>query len=315
MYYFIMDLRNKFVGCIYGLAIGDALGYPSEFIMDTQLIKEKFGDEGITDFEKTDFHPPGTFTDDTQMTIALSKAILKCDDFEVDNFMTFVSQEFVSWMKSPTNNRSPGHTCMTGCENLEKNIDWRNSGVKNSKGCGTCMRIAPLGLVFSNNFDTLFELSEAASICTHGHPTGVAAGVGMAYAVALALKGEDPLIILDKICEIPQANEEYVKKIQQVKEVLDLGIKDALEILGPGWVAEEALAASLYLFIKFPDDYETAVLTAVNTVGDSDTLGCMVGALVGARTGEIPNKWILRIEKSDFLKELALGLFDKFKLV
>lgn len=64
-----MSLESRFEGCILGLAIGDALGHPTEFL-SLDGIHERYGPEGVVNFETAGSHPPGTYTDDTQMSIA-----------------------------------------------------------------------------------------------------------------------------------------------------------------------------------------------------------------------------------------------------
>jgi ADP-ribosylglycohydrolase len=74
-----------------------------------------------------------------------------------------------------------------------------------------------------------------------------------------------------------------------------------------GWAGHEAVAASLWCFLQHPDDYEAAVLLAVNSPGDSDSLGAITGALVGANVGlsGIPEHWVAQVEDSAGLRELG----------
>ncbi|MBC8290571.1 MAG: ADP-ribosylglycohydrolase family protein [Planctomycetes bacterium] len=80
--------ESQFIGCIVGLAVGDAIGYPAEFRRRAQILKE-IGPDGITEcirlkyerFSRPVFkggaaHPPGTFTVDTQLTTAVAEALL-----------------------------------------------------------------------------------------------------------------------------------------------------------------------------------------------------------------------------------------------
>ncbi len=308
-----MDTINRFRGCIYGLAIGDALGFPNEFLRLLQ-IREKYGESGLEDFKPAYGLPAGSYSDDTQMSLALARAIIKTDDFDVENFMGYVKDEFVAWSKSPENNRAPGGACMTGCVNMEKGVHWKESGDSWSKGCGAAMRAAPLGLVFHKNTEKLFELAYAASVCTHGNPTGIASGIGTAYAVGLILGGVEPLEIVDKVCDIPHATDEYTRKMRQVKGLLEEDLEVAIPVLGEGWVGEEALAIALYIFNKFPRDYKRSVLAAANTNGDSDSLACITGALSGAFNGieTIPETWIRRVENSELLRETADKLYRRY---
>ena len=68
-------LSSRFQGAVLGLAIGDALGRPTEFLGTLDEIREKFGPAGVTDLE-ADGHPPGTYTDDTQMSLAVARALI-----------------------------------------------------------------------------------------------------------------------------------------------------------------------------------------------------------------------------------------------
>jgi ADP-ribosylglycohydrolase len=67
---------DRFRGCIMGLAVGDALGHPTEFIASVRAVRARWGEQGINNFEANANHPPGTFTDDTQMTIAAVRALI-----------------------------------------------------------------------------------------------------------------------------------------------------------------------------------------------------------------------------------------------
>ena len=81
---------NKARGLIFGLAIGDALGYPTEFMSSAQ-IKIEFGPEGIQDFSKD----PALFSDDTQMSIAIAEALIKTGDQDLETIMDTIKNEFI----------------------------------------------------------------------------------------------------------------------------------------------------------------------------------------------------------------------------
>ena len=80
-----------------------------------------------------------------------------------------------------------------------------------------------------------------------------------------------------------------------------------------GWVGEEAVALALYCFLRYPNDYSTTVIRAANTNGDSDSISCIAGSISGAYLGvqAIPEAWIERIEKADYLADLATRLEAK----
>ena len=87
----------------------------------------------------------------------------------------------------------------------------------------------------------------------------------------------------------------------------------ALAYLGEGWIGEEAVALALYSFMRYPDDYEKVIIRGANTNGDSDSIACIGGSISGAYLGidAIPEDWVKRIEKSDYLDDLATRLAEK----
>src|ERR1700693_5122563 len=101
-----MLLEDRFTGCMLGLAIGDALGYPVEF-MNRDEIAKAYGPAGITGFVGDQWHQVGNYSDDTQMTIAVAKALLAADSENLDSIMLNIKREFVAWSNSPENNRAP----------------------------------------------------------------------------------------------------------------------------------------------------------------------------------------------------------------
>ncbi len=84
-------------------------------------------------------------------------------------------------------------------------------------------------------------------------------------------------------------------------------------VLGEGWIGEEAVASAMYCFWRSPDDYSSAVLTAINTDGDSDSIGAITGSVLGARLGinAIPLSWRERVEDSEYLHALGKRLWQK----
>ena len=157
-----MISRDKVRGAIIGLAVGDALGFPTEFISRHQIL-ERFGPEGVTDFVAS-HHPAGTYTDDTQMSIAVAEGLLDAGiDASIDDLMQAIANRFVTWARSPENNRAPGGTCLRGCANLADGVPWRDAGVANSKGCGSAMRVAAIGIAYQG--ERLEDVARASRGC------------------------------------------------------------------------------------------------------------------------------------------------------
>jgi len=304
---------QRYEGCIVGLAIGDALGMPTEF-MSLARIRERFGPDGVTGFEAGTW-PAGHFTDDTQMTLALAEGILTAGpDAPVDAIMDEVAREFVAWKEGPVGgHRAPGGTCQRGCAQLAAGVPCRASGDAWSKGCGTAMRAAPLGLAWPGEYERIREVGVAQSLATHGHSCALAGSVAVGALVSMALEGERAERMLDRVIDLTaDISDEFVAHMERVPRALESDPAEAWALLGEAWVAEEAVAGALYCFLRTPGDYRATVLCGANTSGDSDSLACIAGAISGAYNGidAIPQDWQDRVERADELRDVARRLWE-----
>ncbi len=288
---------------LYGLALGDALGAPTEFL-DLGAIREKFGPAGIQE-------PPAValYTDDTQMTAAIAEALVAAGTLPLDHLMTEMGARFVRWLHSPDNNRAPGQTCLKGIRHYEAGTPWRESGLADSKGCGSAMRVAPIGYFFQHDVDALRQVAEASSLVTHGHPAALAASIGAAYLVKLALDGVEPEQYFGRLYAFTDGiAEDFDQALRRLSHVLGWGDEvAAMRHIGQGWVAEEAVALALYCVLRYPDSYVDAVRRGANSGGDSDSVACIAGGIAAARLGleAIPADWIARCENRDYLAHLG----------
>jgi ADP-ribosylglycohydrolase len=286
-------------------------------------ILNKYGSEGITGFVETSLqsssgresHPAGTFSDDTQMALAVARALIDEGKSEVESLMRSMGNFFVEWSRSPENNRAPGRTCLQGCENLSRGVVWRKAGIRNSKGCGSAMRVAPIGLFFWRDPRRLLEVARASSLLTHGHDAAIEGAAAAALMVALAMEKKTPRQTYDTLMrECAPHSEDLRKCLEKIPGLLDAETDQVLSSagLGEGWVAEEAVASALYCHWKFPWDFKKAVLMAANTDGDSDSIACITGSVSGALNGadSIPQKWRATVEKSEDLVETARELLQ-----
>jgi len=301
-------MRDKIYGVVYGTAIGDALGWPVEFNSTVTPSNPKVTKDAV----------PRRFTDDTQMFRAVLEGMLRwssgdvlveqlhADKHAIDAAAEEVAEEFITWSKSPDNDRAPGGSCMAGCRNLERGKPWREAGV-DSGGCGTAMRSQAYGLWFYEDSEHAARWAAEHARMTHNHPMAQAAAAAVAAGTAAAIRGGPPARVLEPMLTAAdawdmQTNEMLCDAAQSRKESADT-ILDRWR----GWAGYEAVAASLWCFLRHPNDFERAVLTAVNSPGDSDSLGAITGALVGGRVGisGIPKRWVQQVEDSAGLEVLA----------
>lgn len=305
--------QEKAQALLFGLALGDAVGWPVEFmrlgsIKDIPGIKQKYGPGGIQEPPN-----PAIYTDDTQMTLALTEGLLQAGlNASVDEQMQAIGHWFVLWKNSKENNRAPGRACMAGIANYENSSSWREAGLPHSKGCGSAMRVATIGYFYQRDETRLRELAIASSMITHRHPTALAASVAGAYLVKLALDGIPPSEYMQRLLKFTDGmSDELDAAIYRIGHVLGWTDEErALNHLGEGWIGEQAIALALYCVLRYPDDYVACVRRAANTNGDSDSIACIAGGIMGARLGlkAIPSDWRERCENRDYITNLAYGM-------
>ncbi|MEU5987689.1 ADP-ribosylglycohydrolase family protein [Spirillospora sp. NPDC047418] len=323
-------------GAMFGLAYGDSLGAPTEFLTMKQ-IRKRFGDHGPARLDGD----PALVTDDTQMAIAVGLALLDAlanPPFTPELVTPMWRRRFIDWLNSPDNNRAPGNTCLRACRNLEAGRPWVEATVAGSKGCGANMRVAPVGLAPGLTDETRAGASQLQAALTHGHPTGLAASELTAFAVRWLADGMDPSDLpgalrarchdqrtayhgrwLGDLWQQPgmDAPETFIARgwdeCLAVLDRLDEALartdrsSDPCEITGAGWIAEEALATGLLCFLLFPGEPVEAIRRGAASSGDSDSIACLAGAFAGAHLGmdAWPDEWSARIEYADDLAKLG----------
>ena len=328
--------KHAATGALVGLALGDALGYPTEF-KDVPSILAAFGP-----WRELELPDPAYVTDDTQMTLALGRGLRTAMDRGLlgpRELEEPVRKEFIAWNRSPENNRAPGNTCLRACDLLEREgLPWQDASQIHSKGCGANMRVAPLGLISGLSDEQRAGAAQLQAALTHGHPTALAASDLTAHAVRLLAQGAEPTGLVGQLRSYAYENrtrynerwlgdlwtrsqdptpthfisrgwDECLEALERLQRALRSPSPETDPCLatGAGWIAEEALATGLLCFLLFVDEPVTALRRAACTSGDSDSIACLAGAFAGAYLGADawPTEWADRIEYQGDL--MALG--------
>jgi ADP-ribosylglycohydrolase/protein-tyrosine phosphatase len=314
------DRRSRFVGAALGAAIGDAMGHPTEFVRSLDEIRARFGPNGVEGyalFDERDGVRFAPYTDDTQMAEAVMRPLLSglAAGEDLDGVLDRMARAFVAWSVRPQGgHRAPGRACLDGCAALARGVAPREAGGPRAGGCGSVMRAYPFGLVFSDDLARAEQWAVEHSRLTHGDPIALAACAAMAVATAMAVGGAEPAAIARAMVEAAGRHSAGTSAMiaDAVAEARD-GVPPEVT-LGrlEGWAAHEAIAAAAYVFVRHPDDARAAILEAANTIGDSDSIATLVGALVGARLGShaLPADWVRDLERSGALAEMALAAWD-----
>jgi ADP-ribosylglycohydrolase len=174
---------------MFGLAYGDALGRPTEFLSSAKLAK--LGDP----FHKRigiNSRKQGIVTDDTQMAIAVARAALTKGRPGNTHITARLIHEFIRWGRDPKSHdglRAPGVTCTGAVSALAAGQPWTLATRTGSKGNGANMRVAPLALRTDWTYPELGAVAQVQAAITHGHPAALAAAEMTAVAVRMLLEG------------------------------------------------------------------------------------------------------------------------------
>jgi ADP-ribosylglycohydrolase len=268
-------------GCLFGLALGDALAAPVEF-MDVATIVQRYPPDG----PRALAGDPALVTDDTQMMLCVGEALLAAPrPYAAATLEGPLRETFVAWSVSPENTRAPGNTCMAACANLGRGMVWTAATIAGSKGCGANMRVAPVGLLPGVTATERAAIAQFQAALTHGHPSGLVAADLTAYTVAdLAAGGESATLParlrayagsqravyhadwLGTLWQRPGIGtpEEYIargwEECSHILDRLDAALahpdreSDPCLATGAGWAADEAFGTGLLCFLLYPND-------------------------------------------------------------
>lgn len=340
---------ESFRGCMLGGAVGDALGYAVEF-MNNEQIRETYGDAGIT--RHTLIKGKALVSDNTQMTLFTANGILvgMTEEYMRGSRRTmerYLHNAYMDWQKTQRltstaatgrscwlynvsamhSVRAPGGTCL---RSLNSGImGTMEHPINTSKGCGGIMRVAPIGLYFDQAKYALSDISmigARSAALTHGHPLGFITAAALVHIINQIVygdfSGKDALHDIIKDCQHAMRSQfAAYEKVERMNELIDTAIdyaaKDlpdaqAIAKLGEGWVAEEALAVSIYCALKYQNDFESAVIAAVNHSGDSNSTASIMGNILGAYLGisAIPAHFLEHLELYKVIEEITLDLFS-----
>lgn len=336
-----VDLPSRVLGCLLGGAVGDALGFPAEFIYSLAEIRERFGPDGVTDLVDG-YHPAGSISDDTQMTLFTAEGLIRADnrlrDRGTADVAGVVTRSYLRWLRTQVKGadvpldpefpdepsgwlisepilharRAPGRTCVSA---LAQGGARRSAPLNDSKGCGGVMRTAPVRLVAEDPFEVGCELAGI----THGHPTGYLAAGAFALIISRLAEGEPLLEAAGRALLRLEAEGEDAREtaaaLRMALEAADetRSVDTIPDALGRGWIAEEALAISIYCALV-AKDFGTGVRLAVNHGGDSDSTGALTGQLLGCLWGvqAVPGSWLDRLEGQAVIRTVAEDLAAQF---
>lgn len=289
-------LRDRYRGCLLGLACGDAVGTTLEF-------RRRGSFEPITDMVGGGPFGlrAGEWTDDTSMALCLATSLIECHGFDAEDQMN----RYVNWWQH-------GYLSATGrcfdigntvAAALQRYLQTRNpvagSTDPRSAGNGSLMRLAPAVLFGYPDAAAALDLARRSSTTTHGAPEAVESCELFAELIVNALNGGPKAAVLQSRLAAPTtpavralAAGDYLRKTEG-------------QIRGSGYCIE-SLEAALWCFAN-TGSFEAAVLRAANLGDDADTTAAIVGQIAGAHYGKagIPARWLVRLHQRAEIETLA----------
>ncbi len=269
---------DRLHGIALGAAIGDALGMPLEFGLASptnQLIRNM----------RAGRLPAGSFTDDTEMALALAETLLASNPFDPDDLV----RRFVEWYQHAPSDIGI-HTSKV-LSQIAKGMPWRmvtQSAYKANPfnaGNGSVMRCWPVVIAYWDQSTELIRVSQQQSEVTHAHPECVAACAFINVMMAEMIKGSPPV----------EASKTALEQIEIPDELHDIILlaphRKREELRNTGWVRHTIESALWGLFTTH--SFEEALIQVINLGADADTAGAVTGALAGAAYGcsAIPLDW------------------------
>ncbi|TLN21561.1 ADP-ribosyl-[dinitrogen reductase] hydrolase [bacterium] len=282
--------RDKARGALLGLAVGDALGATVEF-MSPDEIRSRYGIHDKMTGGGWLYLRPGQVTDDTEMSIAIARAIVDRGTFDI----AAVAESLANWLiGKPVD---VGSTCSQGISRylIKRTLEAPKSDWH--AGNGAAMRMGPVALASFCAPENLGRWSLEQARFTHNHPLSDDACLMIGQLVHAALAGQGKV----GMYKIARSYPEFAFEPFNGKA---------------GGYIVETMAAVLSSFFD-TDTFEDCIVTTVNLGQDADTTGAIAGLIAGAHydVNSIPRRWLGKLdpkirEELSLLAEklLALGL-------
>ena len=295
--------QERVLGALYGQALGDAMGMPSE-LWPRKRVKAHFGwiDRflpGPAENNAACYFKQAEFTDDTSMALCLADAIIECEgDINAD----VIGKHILRWALDfdAFNKNVLGPTSKIALNAIRDGkpvSELENNGVTN----GAAMRASPLGcLLPATRLEHFVEQVALASSPTHKSDLAIAGAVVIAWAVSRAIDGESWQNIVDALPGIARYAQEMKTTtfsaslaarielaLKTVREAngIESASEQVYQLIGAGTSTIESVPAAIAMVELAGTDPNRCAILCANLGGDTDTIGAMATAICGALHG------------------------------
>lgn len=335
------ETSDRILGSFYGVALGDAMGMPSE-LWPRQRVLEHFGE--ITDFLPgpdghfvVDGFIAGQVTDDTQQTLMLAGAIV-AEDGEV--VAETVAKHIVEWADrvGASEGNFLGPSSAKAIDALRNGASPWETG-KTGETNGASMRIAPVGILTrSDDLSTLVDRVEAACVASHHTDVAISGASLIAGAVSAAIDSpatgdldsrlDDVLAAAYAAAELGfERGERMVAAsvVSRSRLAVELArkaygdtefLQELYDLVGASVATTESVPAAIGIFVRAAGDPVRSSMLSANLGGDTDTIGAIVGGVCGAFSGlsSIPREYRDVLNRvNDLGIEAVAGRFAEYR--
>ena len=302
---------TKVEGMLLGVAIGDALGAPSEGMLPSER-QQRYGE--VRDYVPSpgpDYQAVGVPTDDTQLTFWTLQQLLVDGGFIPDNVARRFCRHHI---------RGIGLTTQAFVRNYkDRHIPWHSCGL-DSLGNGALMRISPIVIPYLRRpHPSMYADAALDAMMTHNAFANTAtcvAFVSILWSLLTMKSAPEPKWWVYEYCSLVEkleGNTKYVRRgrngsytgplWQFTERVISdalrkgLSVREACDAWGSGANLFETVPSVLYILARHAENAEEAIIRAANDTRDNDTVGAIVGAAVGALHGAkcFPDRWIRKL--------------------
>jgi len=294
--------EDRALGAMAGLAIGDALGMPTQMLPRAAVARLfpalSWFEDGPAENRISAGWQAGRVTDDTEQALILARLLV---DGRGHTDPHGLAAELASWARHAEQDGSEqlGPSSRRAIEGVMAGIPVEKAGCRGTTD-GAAMRIAPVGIATGpNDLAVLVDRVEEACLVTHHTGVAIAGAAAVAAAVSAGVAGwpqEESLGLAIRAAEMGAGRGHYAAGADVARRIAWAAglVRDAsgekvadlvAGLVGTGVATEQAVPAAFALAGRWPADPWQACLTAASLGGDADTIAAIAGAVGGSWTG------------------------------
>lgn len=304
---------------LYGFVIGDAIGVPIEFVSREKLLKRP-----VTDMLEYGSHnvQKGVWSDDTSMTLATMDSIIITKGINYYN----MANCFCDWLNY-AKYTATGIVFDVGITTkkallkfyLDKKDATMCGGVSEQEnGNGSLMRMLPIALYCyykKLEEDEIYEITKNTSSITHAHEISILGCYIYVYYILFILNGNDKQTsykLLQKINYYKYFNVDIIDKYKRILKE-DIWNLELEAIKSTGYVVD-TLEAVIWVILN-TDNFNEAIIGAINLGDDTDTIGAITGSIAGFLYGynSISKKWLKDLQNTEYLDKIINNFEEVLK--